>query len=214
MLSGAKAQNIINLAMQSPVLRLGGNSTITRVDFEQRSYAVKDYSARADGYQRLKREFSALEFLHPELPERFAEPLGIGSDGQRAIYSWLNGTRPVLDQECVTHMLDIASELNLLRNELFQLSESYRKEYSLFKGQQSTITEKITEMIKMEVQTRLNSDVDLKNWTKLLSNEIVSDINIWKENFTTQLQQIQKSYKDNSGECSGRAQQLSHYIDD
>ena len=114
MLSGAKAQNIINLAMQSPVLRVGGNSTITRVDFEQRSYAVKDYSARADGYQRLKQEFSALEFLHPELPERFAEPLGIGSDGQRAIYSWLNGTRPVLGQECVAHMLDIASELHLM----------------------------------------------------------------------------------------------------
>ena len=114
MLSGARAQNIINLAMQSPVLRVGGNSTITRVDFEQRSYAVKDYSARADGYQRLTQEFSALEFLYPELPDRFAEPLGIGSDGQRAIYSWLNGTRPVLDQECVAHLLDIASELHLL----------------------------------------------------------------------------------------------------
>jgi hypothetical protein len=58
MLSGAKAQNIINVAMQSPVLRVGGNSTITRVDFEQRSYAVKDYSARADGYQRLTQDFS------------------------------------------------------------------------------------------------------------------------------------------------------------
>lgn len=114
MLSGTTAQNIISLAMQSPMLRVGGNSTVTRVDFEQRSYAVKDYSARADGYQRLTKEFSALEFLHPELPDRFTEPLGIGSDGQRAIYSWLSGTRPVLDQECVAHMLDIASELHLL----------------------------------------------------------------------------------------------------
>ena len=114
MLSDTDAQAIINLAGQSPVLRVGGNSTITRVNFEQRSYAVKDYSARADGYQRLTQEFSALEFLHPELPDRFTEPLGIGSDGQRAIYSWLNGTRPVLDQECVTHMLDIANELHLL----------------------------------------------------------------------------------------------------
>jgi hypothetical protein len=114
MLSVTEVQNIINLAIQSPVLRVGGNSTITRVDFEQRSYAVKDYSARTDGYQRLTQEFSALEFLHPELPDRFTEPLGIGSGSQRAIYSWLNGTRPVLDQECVTHMLDIASELHLL----------------------------------------------------------------------------------------------------
>ena len=114
MLSNARTQNIINLAIQSPVLRVGGNSTITRVDFERQSFAVKDYSARADGYQRLTQEFSALEFLHPELPDRFTEPLGIGSDGQHAVYSWLDGTRPVLDQECVTHMLDIASELHLL----------------------------------------------------------------------------------------------------
>jgi len=114
MLSDYDALTIINLAEQSPVLRVGGNSTITRVDFEQRSYAVKDYSARADGYQRLTQEFSALEFLHPEFPDRFAEPLGIGSDGQRAVYSWLDGIRPVLDQQCVAHMLDIASELNYL----------------------------------------------------------------------------------------------------
>ena len=59
MLSETDAQAIINLAGQSPVLRVGGNSTITRVNFEQRSYAVKDYSARADGYQRLTQEFSA-----------------------------------------------------------------------------------------------------------------------------------------------------------
>lgn len=114
MLSDSDAQAIINLARQSPVLRVGGNSTITRVNFEQRSYAVKDYSARADGHQRLTQEFSALEFLHPELPGRFAEPVGIGSDCQRAIYSWLDGTRPLLNQECVSHMLDIASELHLL----------------------------------------------------------------------------------------------------
>ena len=114
MLSDSDAVAIINLGKRSSVLRLGGNSTITRVDFEQRSYAVKDYSARADGNQRLTQEFSALEFLHPKLSGRFAEPLGIGPNGQCAIYSWLDGTRPALDQQCVAHMLDIASELNYL----------------------------------------------------------------------------------------------------
>ena len=114
MLSDYDALTIINLAEQSPVLRVGGNSTITRVEFDQRDYAVKDYSARADGNQRLTQEFSALEFLHPKLPDRFAEPLGIGPDGQRAIYSWINGIRPVLDRQSVTHMLDIANELHHL----------------------------------------------------------------------------------------------------
>jgi len=114
MLSDSDARTIINLAKQTPVLRVGGNSTITRVKFEQRDYAVKDYSARADGYQRLTQEFSALEFLHPELPDRFAEPLGVGPDGVRAVYSWIEGFSPPLDTQTVAHMLDIASELHHL----------------------------------------------------------------------------------------------------
>ena len=72
MLSDSDALTIIYLAKQTPVIQVGGNSTITRVEFEQLDYAVKDYSARADGYQRLTQEFSALEFLHPTLPDRFA----------------------------------------------------------------------------------------------------------------------------------------------
>ena len=114
MLSDYDALTIINLAKQTPVIQVGGNSTMTRVEFENRYYAVKDYSARADGNQRLTQEFSALEFLHPELPDRFAEPLGIGTDGQRAIYSWIDGVRPALDRQSVTHMLDIANELHHL----------------------------------------------------------------------------------------------------
>jgi len=114
MLSESDLLAIINAAEQTPVLRVGGNSTITRVKFDRKVYAVKDYSARADGAQRLTQEFAALEFLHPELPDRFAEPLGVGPDGQRAIYSWIDGVRPALDRQSVTHMLGIANELHYL----------------------------------------------------------------------------------------------------
>ena len=121
MLNASDVLAIINLAKQTTVLRVGGNSTIAQVEFEQRYYAVKDYSARDDGEQRLIQEFSALEFLHPELPDRFAEPLGIGPDGVRAVYSWIEGVRPPIDAQTVTHMLDIA-------NELHQLSKSVKPE--------------------------------------------------------------------------------------
>jgi hypothetical protein len=46
-----------------------------------------------------------------------------------------------------------------IRSEIAALKDSFSKEYDLFKGQQSTITEKITEMMKMEIQARLNSDM-------------------------------------------------------
>jgi len=114
MLSDSVVLTITALAEQTAVLRVGGNSTIAQVEFEQRYYAVKDYSARDDGEQRLIQEFSALEFLHPELPDRFAEPLGIGPDGVRAVYSWIEGVSPPLDAQTVAHMLDIANELHHL----------------------------------------------------------------------------------------------------
>jgi hypothetical protein len=114
MLSDSDVLTITALAEQTAVLRMGGNSTVAQVEFKERHYAVKDYSARDDGEQRLIQEFSALEFLHPELPDRFAEPLGIGPDGVRAVYSWIEGVRPPIDTQTVTHMLDIANELHHL----------------------------------------------------------------------------------------------------
>ena len=114
MLSESDLMAITNAAEHTPVLRVGGNSTITRVKFDNKAYAVKDYSARADGAQRLTQEFAALEFLHPELPDRFAEPLGVRPDRVRAVYSWVEGVSPPLDTQTVAHMLDIASELHHL----------------------------------------------------------------------------------------------------
>jgi hypothetical protein len=114
MLSESDLLAIITAAEQNPVLRVGGNSTITRVRFENRAYAVKDYSARTDGEKRLTQEFAALEFLHPELPDRFVEPLGVGPDGLRAVYTWVEGVSPLLNAQTVTHMLDIAGELHRL----------------------------------------------------------------------------------------------------
>lgn len=35
----------------------------------------------------------------------------------------------------------------------------FAKEYDLFRSQNTTMSEKITEMIKIEIDTRLNSDV-------------------------------------------------------
>jgi hypothetical protein len=114
MLSDAEVLEITVMAQLSTSIRVGGNSTVAKVEFGDQVYAVKDYSARTDGRQRLKQEFSALEVLHPELPERFAEPLGIGSDEVSAVHSWIEGVQPSLNEETVSHMLDIGNELHHL----------------------------------------------------------------------------------------------------
>lgn len=114
MLSDTEVLEITAMAQQSTSFRVGGNSTVAQVEFGDQVYAVKDYSARTDGRQRLRQEFSALEVVHPELPDRFAEPLGLGSDGVSAVYSWIEGVQPSLNEETVSHMLDIGNELHHL----------------------------------------------------------------------------------------------------
>ena len=47
----------------------------------------------------------------------------------------------------------------VFREDFLRFQEVMRKEYDLFQGQQSSLNEKITEMIKMEVETRLTSDM-------------------------------------------------------
>lgn len=47
----------------------------------------------------------------------------------------------------------------VFREDFLRYQDVMRKEYDLFSGQQSSLNEKITEMIKMEVETRLTSDM-------------------------------------------------------
>jgi hypothetical protein len=114
MLTVADVLEIIDLASQTSVVRAGGNSTVAQVEFNEEFFAVKDYSARIDGERRLIQEFSALEFLHPELPAHFARPLGIEPRGTRAVYSWIKGIQPPLNSHTVACMLEIADELHRL----------------------------------------------------------------------------------------------------
>jgi hypothetical protein len=112
MLTVADVRRIVDLATQTSVIRTGGNSTVAQVEFNDEYFAVKDYSARVDGEQRMNQEFSALEYLHPELPNRFAKPLGIDPRGTRAVYSWIEGVQPSLNSSTVARMLDIAHDLH------------------------------------------------------------------------------------------------------
>ena len=64
-----------------------------------------------------------------------------------------------------------------MREDFVKFQEIMKKEYDLFSTHQSSITEKITEMIKIEIDTRLSSDIDLKNLMNSLSSDIIADIN-------------------------------------
>ena len=90
----------------------GGNSSVKRVVHRGENYAVKNYSGRSDGLQRLSREFIATDFCHKKLPHLFARPLSMDKTDQIAIFTWIDGIRPELTFLTVESMLKILAELH------------------------------------------------------------------------------------------------------
>ena len=58
----------------------------------------------------------------------------------------------------------------LFRTEIKRVQESFRKEYDLYKNHQTDLVQKITDMIKAEIQVRLSSELDLKKLTSDIAN--------------------------------------------
>ncbi|KAL4480269.1 hypothetical protein ABPG74_020785 [Tetrahymena malaccensis] len=102
----------------------------------------------------------------------------------------------------------------VFRNEILKMQETFAREYDIFKNQQSNITEKITEMMKIEIQTRLSSDVDLKNLTSAIATDIVSDVNSVKDQMEIQYKKLQDEIRETRLESSQKSEQVSRYVDE
>ena len=69
----------------------------------------------------------------------------------------------------------------IFRDDFVKLQSLIQTENEFFKTQQDKIQEKTVEMIKIEVETRLGSDVDLKNLLNSIASDIITDVNGVKE---------------------------------
>ena len=69
----------------------------------------------------------------------------------------------------------------IFREDFVKLQQLIQTENEFFKNQQDKIQEKTVEMIKIEVETRLGSDVDLKNLLNSIASDIITDVNGVKE---------------------------------
>jgi len=112
MLNENQIAQIIDLSSASPVVEMGGNSTVKKVLFGNRYYAIKNYSNKSDGLVRLMKEFKALKNLHEFLPDVLARPYGFSKSAQIGIYSWLAGHRPILNNNVLNQMLEILARLH------------------------------------------------------------------------------------------------------
>jgi hypothetical protein len=102
----------------------------------------------------------------------------------------------------------------LLKSDITKLAEQLRTDYELFKSQQNQLTDKITEMIKLEVDTRMSSERENKAANETMLKKIIEDLNLFKEAVEKQNKKFAKDMKEANGENSERANFLSRYIDD
>jgi hypothetical protein len=101
-----------------------------------------------------------------------------------------------------------------LKSDITKLAEQLRMDYELFKSKQSQLTEKITEMIKLEVETRLEGEKETKMVTEAIFKKFVDDMILFKEFMEKQNRRFAKDLKEISTESSERSNFLSRYIED
>ncbi len=102
----------------------------------------------------------------------------------------------------------------VLKSDITKLAEQLRTDYELFKSQQNQLTGKITEMIKLEVETRLVGEKENKAVTEAIFRKFVDDMNLFRDAVEKQNRRFAKDLKELSTESSERANSLSRYVED
>jgi hypothetical protein len=105
---------ILEKSKNSDNLIKGGNSFVRRVTHESVDYCVKNYSRRDDSHVRLLKEFNALKSLMQFDSTLFPKPFGYSLVESSAVFSWLSGSRPILNKPTVDLMISVIRELHII----------------------------------------------------------------------------------------------------
>lgn len=101
-----------------------------------------------------------------------------------------------------------------LRAEISKSSDSVRIDVDQYKGQQVQVTEKLSEMIKMEVDSRLQTDKEFKNLFQGMIKQVMQEVATTKESTDLLCQKLAKDVKESAQDSAERAHFLSRYIDE
>lgn len=112
MLTAEETDQVLGLAAVEKPTRRGGNSTITRVSWQGRDLAVKDYSARLDAQDRMRRETRGLQFLEQAGLRNFPRWVGASPGRGTAVFTWVPGEPPSADSQAVAAMTDVLRRLH------------------------------------------------------------------------------------------------------
>ena len=87
-------------------------------------------------------------------------------------------------------------------------------DYELFKSQQNQLTEKITQMIKLEVDTRLKCDRENRELSEADTKRVVEELAFFREETEKRCDKLARDLKEANTENSERANFLSRYTDE
>lgn len=100
-----------------------------------------------------------------------------------------------------------------MRVEMQRMQEILNKDLEFFKSQFALENEKLTEIVKGEIDTRFSSDIELKNLTNLMLSSVTTEINEFKSAVEKQNKIFATELKDVSQDSSERDAQLSKFVE-
>jgi len=149
-----------------------------------------------------------------EIEEKLKSEVIARGEANSKLENSLDGQFKALQGQIRKEEISRAQQELVLKSDITKLAEQLRMDYELFKSQQNQLTEKITEMIKLEVDTRLACDRENRTLNEVAIKKIVEEITAFKEAVEKQNKRFAKDMKEANTENSERANFLSRYIDD
>ena len=101
-----------------------------------------------------------------------------------------------------------------VRSDLNQIYDQIRNELDSFKVQSTTLTDKITETIKSEIESRLHAEKELKNLIHAMIKGVMQEISMTKDAFEGFQAKTGSDLKEIQMGFAQKADLLSRYIDD
>ena len=184
MIDAVEVAEIIVLAAGSSVQLHGGNSTVTRVTWNDRELAVKNYSARSDASIRLRHEHEALTYLWNHGLRIAPEPLGFDAKATIGIQQWISGNNPSLTKSSLRFLLSVMGQLRDLAAEpgeryplaatdsietLDHMKQQVRTRISHLKGARSIDVLNVLNQLQSDVASIQQTSLDSQLWPQTLS---------------------------------------------
>ena len=112
---------------------------------------------------------------------------------------------------------ELKSKINLIeeilsREEKFK-QEQRERDLELYKTMINSITDKVSETVKLEIDARFKADLENKVITQNMAQRFISEIDDVKTKIEVFESQNTIKHKENGKECSERANALSKYVD-